>query len=214
MLSLRAGRYPAYALLPPAAIAADGDPGPAAGPLPLIVALHGAGGAAQHALEMFGRQARDAGVAIVATESAAGTWDGLQGPFGPDRDAIDRALAALFEQVPVDPAHICLAGFSDGASYALGLGLANGDLFTHVVAIAPGFLPPTEAVGGPAIFVAHGTEDAIFPIDRCSRRIVADLEARGLEVRYTEYDGGHHPPPAIREAAVDWFLGWSRLASP
>lgn len=214
MLSLRAGVYPAYVLLPPGAGGDDDGAGAVAGPLPLIVALHGAGGAAQHALEMFARQARDAGVVIVATESTAGTWDGLHGSFGPDRDAIDRALAALFERVPVDPAHVCLAGFSDGASYALGLGLANGDLFTHVVAIAPGFVPPTERVGSPAVFVAHGKEDAIFPIDRCSRRIVPDLEARGLDVRYTEYDGGHHPPPVIREAAVDWFLGWSRLASP
>lgn len=32
------------------------------------------------------------------------------------------------------------AGFSDGASYALSLGLPNGNLFSHIVAFSPGFM--------------------------------------------------------------------------
>ncbi len=41
-------------------------------------------------------------------------------------------------------------GFSDGASYALSLGVPNGDLFTHIVAFSPGFmrLPDQEPAGG------------------------------------------------------------------
>jgi predicted esterase len=40
-------------------------------------------------------------------------------------------------------------GFSDGASYALSLGLANGDLFTHVLGFSPGFMRVPRHVGRP-----------------------------------------------------------------
>jgi poly(3-hydroxybutyrate) depolymerase len=51
-------------------------------------------------------------------------------------------------QCTVDPQRICVSGFSDGASYALSLGLANGDLFTHVAAFSPGFMRPPCTQGG------------------------------------------------------------------
>ena len=61
--------------------------------------------------------------------------------------------------------------------------------FTHVLAFSPGFLAPAERVGSPRIFVSHGTRDGWLPIERCSRRIVPQLERAGYEVRYREFDG-------------------------
>ena len=46
---------------------------------------------------------------------------------------------------------MCASGFSDGASYALSLGAANGDLFTHIAAFSPGFMRPPVSVGGCAL---------------------------------------------------------------
>jgi hypothetical protein len=66
-------------------------------------------------------------------------------------------------------------GLSDGASYALSLGLLNGDLFTHVIAFSPGFVAKGTRRGNPQVFVSHGLRDQVLPIDRCSRRIVRDL---------------------------------------
>jgi hypothetical protein len=43
------------------------------------------------------------------------------------------------------------------------LGLINGDLFTHVMAFSPGFLVADRRDGRPAIFISHGTPDAILP---------------------------------------------------
>ena len=87
----------------------------------------------------------------------------------------------------------------------LSLGITNGDLFTHVLAFSPGFMVPAGQRGSPRIFVSHGAHDGWLPIDRCSRRIVPQLERAGYEVRYREFEGGHVVPPEVASEATDWF---------
>jgi predicted esterase len=118
-------------------------------------------------------------------------------------------LGRAFSHCAVDPARVGVGGYSDGASYALSLGLANGDLFSGVLAFSPGFLAPTGQKGSPRVFVSHGTGDEWLPIDSCSRRIVPRLQSAGYEVRYREFDGGHVVPPAIAREAASWFTGRS-----
>jgi phospholipase/carboxylesterase len=127
--------------------------------------------------------------------------------FGPDVEYVDRALDLVFARYTVDSAHVAVEGFSDGASYALSLGLLNGDLFTHVIAFSPGFVLAERREGRPRCFVSHGVHDTVLPIDPCSRRIVRGLRADEYDVRYTEFDGGHDVPPAIARAGVSWLLG-------
>src|SRR5262249_48318650 len=99
------------------------------------------------------------------------------------------------------------SGFSDGASYALGLGLANGDLFGSVVAFSPGFIPPGAPPSGkPRIFVSHGREDSILPFEVSSRRLVPALTRAGYPVTFREFDGPHTVPREIAAEAVQWFL--------
>src|SRR5215469_2091135 len=83
-----------------------------------------------------------------------------------------RVLARTFELRDIDPARIAVAGFSDGASYSLSVGLANGDFFSAIFGFSPGFIVPGEFKGKPPVFISHGTIDPILPIDDCSRRIV------------------------------------------
>ena len=97
---------------------------------------------------------------------------------------------------------MAVGGFSDGASYALSLGITNGDLFTHVMAFSPGFMAPAGQMGSPRIFVSHGTRDGVLPIDRCSRKIVPQLERADYDVLYREFDGGHTISPEIALEAV------------
>ena len=131
-------------------------------PLPLIVLLHGGGGRAEDFRHMF-PLAEEFGVAMLALDSRHNTWDGIDSPFGPDVQFIDAALRYTLERVAVDPARIALGGMSDGGAYSLSLGLVNGDLFTHLVAVAPGFYdPPAPTAGRPRIFVAHGTRDNVY----------------------------------------------------
>ena len=170
-------------------------------PLPLILMLHGHGGTAERALR---RIAPIADAALVALpESLGATWDVLEeGGYGPDVARIDAALARLFADWPVDPARVAVAGFSDGASYALSLAMMNGGLFTHALAFSPGFAAPLRIEGRPRLFVSHGTADGILPIEPCSRRLVPRLRRAGYAVRYLEFAGGHEVPEAVAREAL------------
>jgi predicted esterase len=167
--------------------------------------LHGAGGTADNGLDPFLARADEAGTILLAPESRGRTWDVLLGGYGPDVAFIDRALQQTMSRYPVDPARVAVEGFSDGASYALGLGLANGDLFSSVVAFSPGFTPPGPSSGRPRFFVSHGVTDDVLPIDRCSRRIVPQLRRRNYAVEYREFDDGHTIPAEISDEAMAWL---------
>jgi predicted esterase len=174
-------------------------------PAPLVVMLHGAGGDARGGLTPFQNLADAAGLILLAPASRRETWDVLFEEYGPDITFIDQALAQTFSRYAVDPTRIALEGFSDGASYALSVGITNGDLFTHVIAFSPGFIAPASQVGTPRLFISHGTRDSVLPINVCSRKIVPQVQRAGYDVLYREFDGSHTIPPAIVGSALDWF---------
>lgn len=173
---------------------------------PLLLVLHGATGSGRQAIRRLERLAEQRGVVLLAPDSRAYTWDIVLGRFGPDVEFLDRALARAFALRKVDPARVAIGGFSDGASYALTLGLANGDLFSRVVAFSPGFVAEVARRGSPRLFVSHGTHDEILPIESCGRRIVNDVRRLGYDVRFLEFDGGHAVPAEVAETAMDWLL--------
>lgn len=175
-------------------------------PAPLVVLLHGAGGNAWNTIGILRHLADETGTILLVPESKAATWDVIADEYGVDVELIDRALALTFSRYSVDPARIAISGFSDGASYALSLGLTNGDLFRHILAFSPGFAAPAERNGMPRIFISHGDDDAVLPIDRCSRRIVAKLKASGYEYVYREFDGPHTVPQEIAREAVNLLM--------
>jgi phospholipase/carboxylesterase len=177
----------------------------ASAPLPLLVLLHGAGGRGEGVLRRLGSAADDAGIAVLAPDSRDSSWDAIRGGFGRDVTFVDRALERVFETVAVDPARMAVGGFSDGATYALSLGLINGDLFRRVVAFSPGFVVEGTPHGRPRFFISHGTSDPILPIDRCSRVIVPGLRKRGYEVTFREFDGGHEVPAGIASEGMRWM---------
>ena len=172
-------------------------------PLRLVVMLHGAGGAAGSALGLLRSRADRHGLLLVAPASTGRTWDVIRGDFGPDVRTLDRVLAEVTAEHPVDGCTI--GGFSDGATYALSLGLTNGDVFDSVVAFSPGYQASRVQHGRPRVFVSHGTGDQVLRIDRCSRRLVPALQRAGYDVRYHEFEGEHTVPAAVRRAAVDWL---------
>ena len=174
-------------------------------PAPLLLMLHGAGGHGDHGIGLLRPLADETGLILLVPSSRGRTWDIILGAYGPDVDFINQALTKSFDRVRIDPAQIAVGGFSDGASYALSLGIVNGDLFTHILAFSPGFMAPPEQIGMPRIFISHGTGDTVLPIDRCSRRIVPQLERAGYDLRYVEFEGGHTVPPEIGLEALRWM---------
>jgi phospholipase/carboxylesterase len=158
---------------------------------PLAVMLHGATGTATRGLIPFQSFADELGMILLAPESYSRTWDMILGRYGVDVHFIDTALQFVFDRCNVDPERLAIAGFSDGASYALSLGMSNGNLFRYIAAFSPGFLVRKLPQGEPDIFVSHGTQDQVLPIEECSRRIVPRLRGFGYEVDYREFDGPH-----------------------
>jgi phospholipase/carboxylesterase len=197
----------------PLDLAASGRDGviqmPAAVPqdtrLPLLLFLHGATQNGAAMLRRIGDAASAAGVVVLAPDSRDGTWDGIRGDFAEDVVFLNRALDHVFERAAIDPNRMAIGGFSDGASYGLSLGLANGDLFPRVVACSPGFIIQAPPQGKPRLFFSHGTSDQILPIDRCSRVMVPRLRTMGYDVTFREFEGRHELPPAIAAEAVHWM---------
>jgi phospholipase/carboxylesterase len=179
-------------------------------PAPLAVMLHGAGGAPEHGLLLLEPFASEAGWIALAPASTSYTWDVLVSGIGPDVAQIDIALRWVFERYDIAPERIAIGGFSDGASYALTLGIANGGLFRDILALSPGFAAAATARGKPRIFVSHGTHDTVLPIASCSRRIVPQLKRGGYAVDYHEFPGGHVIPAEIARRAVAWAANPTR----
>jgi len=175
--------------------------------IPFAVMLHGAGGNASHGLSYIQQYADSRNILLLAPASHDYSWDIIaDNSFGIDVLFLDNALSYVFENFSIDSSRLAIGGFSDGASYALSIGLSNGDLFTHILAFSPGFYYTYENQGKPSVYLSHGVHDDVLPIDPCSRRILPKLQREGLAVLYEEFNGRHEIPPTISTAAVEWFV--------
>ena len=175
-------------------------------PCRLVVLFHGGGGSAERILPMLEGHARTERFLLLVPQSLFPTWDIVIAGHGPDRERVAAALAAVADRFLLDPEHLCFAGHSDGGSYTLSLGLANGDVARHLIVSSAGFLSVHLQVGTPRIFLSHGVRDEQIPIDRSARVHVPKLRDAGYDVTYVEYDGPHaHQPPVVAQA-VAFFL--------
>jgi phospholipase/carboxylesterase len=177
-----------------------------AGPVPLIIMLHGAGGSAQGIRRRFFGSADTLDFAMLIPDSRGPTWDAIRGDYGADVSFIDSALKLVVARVAIDPSRVIIAGFSDGASYALALGRINGDLFSRVLAFSPGFIPPGVAKGRPEIFITHGDADRILPIESTSQRIEPALTRAGYVVTFRKFAGGHTVPADLAQEGFRWAI--------
>jgi phospholipase/carboxylesterase len=186
-------------------------------PLPLLILLHKAGGSP---LEWFAGSGSYAAYAdngrfiILAPESPGQSWGTGPKEWGYDYLAINRALEEAFARCAVDRSRIAIGGFSDGASYALSLGLANGDVFSDIIAFSPGFIVRAQARGRsgprdvevPLVYIAHGSSDNVLPIASTSRIFVSSLRKNGYNVEFHEFSGGHHVSRQVAGQAMSWLI--------
>jgi phospholipase/carboxylesterase len=172
--------------------------------MPLLLFLHGATQSADDMFWYLDSAPEETGVVILAPNSRDTTWDAITDSFGPDVEFLNHALERVFETVAIDPGRIAVGGFSDGATYAISLGLINGDLFPRVAAFSPGFVIDGTPQGKPEFFISHGTRDRILPIDRCGRRVAAELKTRGYAVTFREFNEGHKIPGEVMREGLGW----------
>jgi phospholipase/carboxylesterase len=174
-------------------------------------------------LEGLRGEAGRCGCLLLSVQSGGATWDtvglvaragaGRVTPdrlYGADVGRVERALATALKAADADKRSVILAGFSDGASYALSLGMANPQIFRGVVAIAPGFhLEPAAIDPRQRLFVAHSPQDRILPFERTRDATVAPLKRAGFDIRFRAFAGGHRVDRKVLAEGVDFVLGRS-----
>jgi predicted esterase len=147
------------------------------------------------------------GIVLLVPSSRGQSWDAIRGNYAHDVTYIDAALERVFSMCDVDPLKIGIAGFSDGATYSIGLGRINGDLFRRVVAFSPGFLLPATDAWKPPIYITHGSSDPVLPYDLTSQVIIEQLGAIGYDITFRPFTGGHWIPIAHVTEALRWGVG-------
>jgi phospholipase/carboxylesterase len=189
---------------------------------PLVVMLHGWGG--DESVMWIFKQVVPRGVAIItpraplALESGGYVWFERDGrPGEPDsgafQEALDRLehfLGRLPELYPVDPERMILISFSQGAMLSNSLALSRPGWVRGVASLA-GAVPrlPDVAVragslAGLPVFIAHGLEDELVPVDAARR--ARDMFTRaGAIVSYGEYAVGHKLDPEGMRNLKAWL---------
>ena len=217
-MSFRPGAAPLAAPLPPGRHELSFDEGrdavlvvpeglPADALLPLCVMFHGAGGEANRVLPHLVPHARARRFLLLAPQSMFPTWDVVIGGHGPDLQRLDRALATVAAHFRLDAARLAFAGFSDGGSYALSLGLTNGDVASHVIGLSAGFMNCFTQTGTPRVFLAHGRADRQLPIESSAHQHARRLLDSGYDLTLQPFDGDHVIVPWVVGRAIDFFLG-------
>ncbi|MDB5432371.1 MAG: putative serine esterase [Caulobacter sp.] len=175
-------------------------------PVPLIVSMHGFGGSAFDGLGWYQRAAGEHGFLLLSPPSRGETWNVDLGPIGPDAAFIDRALDWVFARFPIDPAHLAISGMSDGGSYALCMGLQNGELFSDVLAFSPLRLNAPDAQGRARFFISTGRADELALLAN-TERMVSQLKGLGYDVLLDIHDKGHVVTRRGVDASLTRFLG-------
>lgn len=126
-----------------------------------------------------------------------------------------KLLIAFTEQVmrlyKVDESQIFLGGFSQGGIMSYSVGLTRPDLLKGIAIMSSRLLPevrplvkPSERLKTLQVFVSHGQQDAVLPIDY-AREAQTYLKGLGLKPEYHEYPGGHTVTEAMLQDLVEWL---------
>ncbi len=111
-------------------------------------------------------------------------------------EALIRLVDAYAAQVQIDASQFDVMGFSQGAALSNVLTCLYPDR-VRKVGILAGFMPSgmeeiiaKKPLAGKPIFVSHGTQDNMVPIDR-ARASMSLLEQAGAHITYCEAEVGH-----------------------
>jgi len=181
--------------------------------LPLIVALHGAGGDENMFLEAYGagaiRGLADARGFIVATPL---TMPMLRAP-----DALARLIDTVAAELPVDRARVYLLGHSLGAAAAWNLARLRPDLVAAVVCIAGvcGSVPAPAPPRVPPLLAVVGELDPLATPARVEA-LAAEARAAGRAAEFRVIPGYGHTlvVGAVLPDVIDWLLRQPALSLP
>lgn len=117
-------------------------------------------------------------------------------------DAVGAMLDALDQETTSSSRRIVLGGFSQGAMLATDVALRTKRPLAGLAILSGTLLAAsTWAVclpdrKGLHVFQSHGTEDPLLPF-AVAERLRHLLDDAGLEVSFTQFEGGHGIPPSV-----------------
>ncbi len=195
-------------------------------PVPALIMMHGRGANEGDIYELVPFVDRRVLVAaprapLLNSDDPRGSfkWFDISAPGVAEPGTFDASVAKMvsfieqLEQstgVAIDRAQVYVGGFSQGAAMSLGLVAARPDLIAGVIAHSGPFSSQIETrvraakLAGKPFFVAHGTRDAILPLDHANRMITT-LRELGADVTYHEYDFDHETSVQSRQDLADWL---------
>jgi len=204
------------------------------GPFPTIFALHGWGASAHDLLGLaplfLGGEALvlcpQGPLEVPVGPGMAGYgWFPISGGGPPDPaefehgvEELGRFLEEARERYPVDPRKAVLLGFSQGGVMAYALALRDPARWAGLAALSSWLpealaerIPRKEEHAGLPVFVCHGTEDPMIPVDRgrASREALLPFE---VALTYREYPMGHEIRPEALRDLLEWLE--SKVVSP
>ena len=186
---------------------------------PLLTVLHGAGRREEMLIKAYREEPEARNALFLIPRSHHATWDLTAANDRPDLDFLEWAYDLIYRRYPVDPDRQALIGYSDGASYALSVGLSNPGVFRAVMGWAAGFLvvDPSGISAEdpkPAVLLEYGTQDQLFPFERVAIPMRERLEGMGYAVNFRVDEGGRHwPSGEFQPEALDWFFSSPWLES-
>ncbi len=190
---------------------------------PVLIVLHGNGGNPGTSLPPLLKAASERKLVLLAVKSQGRTWDALNNRRSKsgglsvrtrrmpkwDKRKIEEAVDLLGQELALDRSRVGVYGFSDGASMALSLAVADPERYRFAAAFSPGGLIPGSskpASNQQRIFITHGTGDRILPYSTTSRSICPYMNRSGRVVRFFPFEGGHVVDRDLIAAAMDDFL--------
>lgn len=194
---------------------------PAAGPAPLIVALHGLGTNEHDLIPAYAPLRPHASLAFPRGPLAMPpgfAWYQLVRVGVPEPESFAQALSTLSgvidelrQHVATDAQPLILSGFSQGASLSLAYALQHPEHIAGVIAFS-GYIPKqalqaaaNKVTRPPAVFLAHGQADAVIPFARLAETEAA-LAALGFEREAVSHEQGHTIPAEAMTSAKAWLL--------
>jgi predicted esterase len=174
-------------------------------PVPVVVALHGAGGTENLFFEGYGAgrivtECRERGWLLVATRA------GLNFGGGPPVVAV---LDELSRRFPIDRTKVFLVGHSMGAAQAVALAQAHPGAFAAVAALGGGGrVANGQAVEKLPLFVGVGSKDFALA---GAKGLAKAATAAGAKVTEKVYPGVEHLV-IVREALPDAFAIFDTLS--
>lgn len=159
---------------------------------------------APHAAEPSGFSWRD-------MKNAAFGWPTLES-LSPAANGLLQLIDNYAASVGVDATQFDVMGFSQGAAMVNLMGMLHPNRVRKMAALA-GFVPPgveelvhKKPLTGKRVFVAHGTQDQMIPLDRAHASL-ALLEQAGAHVTYYEDQVGHKMGAAGMRALEEYMNG-------